>query len=84
MSLEEKETALSKSLLENGSGQRRKLNEKLENGTRHTKVLMSNSWFARKGGEENAGIHENIVPGSVKSSVKTTPHKPCKKSVNIP
>jgi hypothetical protein len=46
-------------LLEKVSGQRRKLRKKLENGTRRTRVLMSNSWYVRKVGEENAGTHEH-------------------------
>jgi hypothetical protein len=49
---------LSELLLENVSGQRRKLRKKLENGTRRTRILMSNSWFERKAGEENAGTHD--------------------------
>jgi hypothetical protein len=47
-------------LLENVSGQRRKLRRKLENGTRLTRILMSNSWFVRKAGEENAGTPDDL------------------------
>jgi hypothetical protein len=57
--LGEKVIVLSELLLENVSGQRRKLRKKLENGTRRTRVLMSNSWYVRKVGEENAGTHEH-------------------------
>jgi hypothetical protein len=57
LSLEEKETALSELFLENVSGLRRRLRKRLENGTRRTRVLMSNSWCARKVGEESGGIH---------------------------
>ena len=45
-------------LLENVSGLRRKLRKKLENGTRHTRVQMSNLWLEKRAGEENAGTHE--------------------------
>jgi hypothetical protein len=60
LSLEEKAIALSVLLLENVSGLRRRLRKKLENGTRRTRVLTSNSWFERKDGEENAGTHNNV------------------------
>jgi hypothetical protein len=39
---------------ENVSGRRRRLRKRLENGTRRTRVLMSNSWLEEKDGEENA------------------------------
>jgi hypothetical protein len=69
--LGEKATVLSVLLLENVSEQRRKLRKKLEHGTRRTKVLMSNLWFERKAGEENAGTHEplslNLLTESDKS-----------------
>jgi hypothetical protein len=42
----------------NGSELRKKRRKKLETGTRRTRVLMSNSWFDGKVGEENAGIHD--------------------------
>jgi t-SNARE complex subunit (syntaxin) len=58
--LEGKAIVLSELLRENVSGQRRKLRKKLENGTRRTRGLMSNLWFERKAGEENAGIHDFI------------------------
>jgi hypothetical protein len=72
--LEEKVTVLSGLLLENVSGPRRKLRKKSEDGTGRTRVQMSNLWFVRKVGEENAGIHRAIA--SVKSSVRTSPHEP--------
>lgn len=52
---DERERALSVLLLENVSGRRRRLRKKLENGIERTRVLMSNLWFERKVGEENAG-----------------------------
>jgi hypothetical protein len=64
--LGEKATVLFRLLLENVSGLRRKLRRKLENGTRHTRVQMSNSWFERKAGEENAGSARPKA-GAVKS-----------------
>jgi hypothetical protein len=53
--LEGKVIVPSELLLENVSGQRRKLRKKLENGTKPMKALMSNSWYERRAGEENAG-----------------------------
>jgi hypothetical protein len=55
--LEGRAIVLFELLLENVSELRRKLRKKLENGTRRTRVLMSNLWFVRKAGEENAGTH---------------------------
>lgn len=48
-------------LLESVIGLRRKLNEKLENGKRRTRVLMSNLWLDGKVGEENAGILRSLI-----------------------
>jgi hypothetical protein len=45
----------------NVSGLRRRLRKKLGNGTRRTRVLMSNSWFERKDGEENAGTPDILA-----------------------
>jgi hypothetical protein len=58
---EEKAIALFELLLENVSGQRRKLRKKLENGTRRTRVLMSNLWFVKRIGEENAGTPDDLA-----------------------
>jgi hypothetical protein len=57
--LGEKATVLSELLLENDSGQRRKLGKKLENRTRHIRVVTSNLWRVRKVGEENASIRDD-------------------------
>ena len=58
--LEGKVIVLFELLLENVSGQRRKLRKKLENGTKRARVLTSNLWFERKAGDENAGIHDFV------------------------
>jgi hypothetical protein len=50
--------------LENISGLRRKLRKKLENGTKQTRVLMSNSWVERKVEGENAGTHDFSINGA--------------------
>jgi|GEM_PF-5911196 hypothetical protein len=55
--LGEKATVLSELLPENVSGLRKKLRKKEEKRTKSTRVQMSSSWFVRKAGEENAGIH---------------------------
>lgn len=59
LSLEEKATASSELLQENVSGLKRRLRKRLENGTKHTRVLMSNSWSERRDGEENAGTPDD-------------------------
>jgi hypothetical protein len=46
--LGEKAIVLFELLLENVSELRRELRKKLENGTRRTRVLMSNSWAREK------------------------------------
>jgi hypothetical protein len=61
LSYEERETALFELLLENVIGLKRRLRKKLETGIRRTRVLMSNSWFDGKVGEENVGGHNGIV-----------------------
>jgi hypothetical protein len=53
--------ALSELLLENDTEQRRKLKKRLEAGTKHTRALTSGSWFVKRDGEGNAGIHRPIV-----------------------
>jgi len=59
--LEGKEIALSVLFLENVIEQRRRLKKKPENGTRLTRVLMSNSWCGKRDGEENAGTHRRTL-----------------------
>jgi len=44
--------------LENTIEPKRKLRKRLENGTRRTRVQMSNSWCENRAREENAGTLE--------------------------